>query len=214
MVLAGLIVAPAFTACSDSNDLTELGQLETEEQTFGKATGNFTAEEWFPGGKLGTTEKASYSAPTPAVENIAGMEEDFNTGEDFFEHLYTFEQAPRRGLGPAWVRNSCIACHPSYGHGKRQTEYRANTIGNGYLLVIYHPSNNAYISEVTGMPQTQAMAPFKAPIDETQIQIDWKTVTEMESGLAMTFPDGESYSLIYPEVRIPQSAFKIGRAHV
>ena len=207
MVLAGLLVAPAFTACSDSNDLTELGPLETEEQAFGKATGNFTAEEWFPGGELGTTEKASYSAPTPAVQNIAGMEEDFNTGEDFFKHLYTFEQAPRRGLGPAWVRNSCIACHPSYGHGKRQTEYRANTIGNGYLLVIYHPGTNAYISEVTGMPQTQAMAPFKAPIDETQIQIEWKTVTAMESGLAMTFPDGESYSLIYPEVRIPQSAF-------
>ena len=82
--MAGLIVAPAFTACSDSNDLTELGQLENEEQTFGKATGNFTAEEWFPGGELGTTEKASYSAPTPAVQNIAGMEEDFNTGEDFF----------------------------------------------------------------------------------------------------------------------------------
>ena len=207
LLLAGLLVAPAFTACSDSNELTELGPLETEEQAFGKATGNFTAEEWFPGGELGTTEKASYSAPTPAVQNIAGMEEDFNTGEDFFEHLYTFEQAPRRGLGPVWVRNSCIACHPSYGHGKRQTEYRANTIGNGYLLVIYHPSNNAYISEVTGMPQTQAMAPFKAPIDETQIQIDWKPVTAMESGLAMTFPDGEAYSLIYPEVRIPQSAF-------
>ena len=85
--MAGLLVAPAFTACSDSNDLTELGQLETEDQTFGKATGNFTAEEWFPGGELGTTEKASYSAPTPAVQSIAGMEEDFNTGEDFFEHL-------------------------------------------------------------------------------------------------------------------------------
>ena len=208
MVVAGLLVAPAFTACSDSDDdTTGLGELETEEQTFGKATGNFTAEEWFPGGELGTTEKASYSAPTPAVEQIAGMESDFMTGNDLFEHLYTFEQAPRRGLGPAWVRNSCIACHPSYGHGKRQTEYRANTIGNGYLLVIYHPGTNAYISEVTGMPQTQAMTPFKAPIDETQIQIDWKTVSAMESGLAMTFPDGESYSLIYPEVRIPQSAF-------
>ena len=100
MVLAGLLITPAFTACSDSNDLTELGPIETEEQAFGKATGNFTAEEWFPGGQLGTTEKASYSAPTPAVQSIAGMEEDFNTGEDFFEHLYTFEQAPRRGLGP------------------------------------------------------------------------------------------------------------------
>ena len=181
--------------------------LTPTEEVFGKANDVFTAAEWYPGGQLGTTEKASYSAATPAVEKIAGMEEDFNTGEDFFEHLYTFEQNPRRGLGPAWVRNSCIACHPSYGHGKRQTEYRANTIGNGYLLVIYHPDNNAYINEVTGMPQTQAMSPFKAPIDENQISIEWKNVTEMESGLAMQFPDGESYSLIYPEVRIPQSAF-------
>ena len=136
------------------------------------------------------------------------MESDFLTGEDFFEHLYTFDVAPRKGLGPAWVRNSCIACHPSYGHGKRQTEYRANTIGNGYLLVIYHPDTNGYITEVTGMPQTAAMTPFKAPIDENQIQIEWKTVTEMESGLAMAFSDnGERYELIYPEVRIPQSAF-------
>ena len=105
------------------------------------------------------------------------------------------------------MRNSCIACHPSYGHGKRQTEYRANQIGNGYLLVIYHPDTNGYITEVTGMPQTQAMSPFKAPIDESQITIDWKNVTAMESGLPMQFEDGEEYALIYPEVTIPQTAF-------
>ena len=207
IICIGMLSFTMLTACSDSNDVAdELGPLTPEDLFFGKATGNFTADEWYPGGKLGTTEKASYSAITPAAE-VAGMEEDFNTGEDFFEHLYTFEQAPRKGLGPAWVRNSCIACHPSYGHGKRQTEYRANKIGNGYLLVIYHPDNNAYISEVTGMPQTQAMAPFKAPIDENQISIEWKNVTEMESGLPMKFEDGEEYSLIYPEVRIPLSAF-------
>lgn len=206
-MLMGLVAIPALTACSDDDKLNDLGTLTPDEEVFGKANDVFTAEEWYPGGQLGTTEKASYSAAAPAVENIPGMEEDFNTGEDFFEHLYTFDQAPRKGLGPAWVRNGCIACHPSYGHGKRQTEYRANTIGNGYLLVIYHPDNNAYISEVTGMPQTAAMSPFKAPIDETQIQIEWKTVNTMESGLAMTFPDGEPYELIYPEVRIPQSAF-------
>ena len=204
----GMLSAFVLTACSDSNDpVNDLGTLKPAEEQFGKAVGNFTAEEWYPGGQLGTTKKASYSAAAPAVVNVAGMEEDFNTGEDFFEHLYTFEQEPRKGLGPAWVRNSCIACHPAYGHGKRQTSYRANTIGNGYLLVIYHPDNNAYISEVTGMPQTQAMSPFKAPIDESQISIEWKNVTAMESGLPMTFEDGESYSLIYPEVRIPQTAF-------
>lgn len=197
------------TACHDDNDDTQsgLGTLTPSEEVFGKANDVFSAEEWYPGGVLGTTEKASYSAAAPAVEHIAGMEEDFNTGEDLFEHLYTFEQAPRKGLGPAWVRNGCIYCHPSYGHGKRQSNYRANTIGNGYLLVIYHPDNNAYISEVTGMPQTQAMTPFKAPIDENQISIEWKNVTAMESGIPMQFADGETYSLIYPEVRIPQSAF-------
>ena len=205
---AALLAAPLLSACSDSDDEgSGLGPLVPGEEVFGKANDVFSADEWYPGGLLGTTEKASYSAAAPAVENVAGMEEDFNTGEDFFEHLYTFEQAPRKGLGPAWVRNSCIACHPNYGHGKRQTEYRANAIGNGYLLVIYHPDNNAYISEVTGMPQTQAMSPFKAPIDESLINIKWKTVTQMESGLALKFPDGEAYELIYPEVTIPQHAF-------
>ena len=201
-----MLAMPLLTACHDDDDI-DLGSLTPEESAFGQANDVFSAEEWYPGGQLGTTEKASYSAATPAVVNIAGMEEDFNTGEDFFEHLYTFEQNPRKGLGPAWVRNSCIACHPSYGHGKRQTEYRANQIGNGYLLVVYHPSNNAYISEVTGMPQTQAMSPFKAPIDETQIKIEWPEVKEMESGLPMQFADGEKYSLIYPVVTIPQTAF-------
>ena len=206
VVCFGMLSATGLTACSDNNDFADLGPLTPEEQAFGKATGNFTAEEWYPGGELGTTEKASYSAITPAAI-AAGMEDDFNTGEGFFEKLYTFEQEPRKGLGPAWVRNSCIACHPSYGHGKRQTEYRANQIGNGYLLVIYHPDTNGYITEVTGMPQTQAMSPFKAPIDESQITIVWKNVTAMESGLPMKFEDGEEYALIYPEVTIPQTAF-------
>ena len=203
-----MLAAPLLSACSDDDDnKVDLGQLTQAEEVFGKANDVFSADEWYPGGQLGTTEKASYSAITPAAANVAGMEEDFNTGEDFFEHLYTFDQQPRRGLGPAWVRNSCIACHPSYGHGKRQTQYRANDIGNGYLLVIYHPDNNAYISEVTGMPQTQAMTPFKAPIDENQIKIDWLPVSEMPSGLPMKFADGEEYALIYPEVTIPQAAF-------
>ena len=207
LALWSLLIVPVIMACSDDEKSIDLGPLVPTEDVFGKANDVFSAEEWYPGGQLGTTEKASYSAPAPAVENINGMEESFNIGEGFFEKLYTFKQNPRKGLGPAWVRNSCIHCHPSYGHGKRQTEYRANTIGNGYLLVIYHPDNNAYISEVTGMPQTQAMSPFKAPIDENQITINWRNVTSMESGLPMTFPDGETYSLIYPEVRIPQSAF-------
>ena len=247
--MAALVAAPLLTACSDDNDnKKELGELTPAESSFGQANDVFAADEWYPGGQLGTTNNASYSDPVPAVTNIPGMEDDFNVGEDFFEKLYTVDQAPRKGLGPAWVRNGCIACHPSYGHGKRQTEYRANTIGNGYLLVVYHPQeaftedgvrytteSSGYITEVTGMPQTKAMSPFKAPIDENQIKIEWKKVDKMPSGLAMTFSDGEAYELIYPDITIPVSAFntnpkpsnyevrlestigiygKIGRAHV
>ena len=219
--IVAMLAAFGLSACSDEENISNsLGELIPEEDVFGKANDVFTADEWFPGGSLGTTEKASYSAPAPAMDAVAGMEQDFLMGETFFEKLYTIDQAPRRGLGPAWVRSSCIACHPAYGHGKRQTEYRANTVGNGYLLVVYHPEeaftedgvrytteSSGYISEVTGMPQTQAMSPFKAPIDENQIDIEWKNVTVMPSGLPMTFPDGEQYALIYPEVTIPASAF-------
>ncbi|MGN0220626.1 MAG: di-heme oxidoredictase family protein [Prevotella sp.] len=213
------MIAASLCACSDDEQANPaLGTLVEGNPALGQANEVFSAEEWYPGGVLGTTENASYSAPAPAVTNVPGMEESFNKGEDYFEHLYTITEAPRKGLGPAWTRNSCIACHPNYGHGKRQTQYRANTMGNGYLLVIYHPqagvdrngnayAANSYITEVTGMPQTQAMHPFKAPVDESQISIEWKEVGEMPSGLPMAFADGETYSLIYPEVTIPETAF-------
>lgn len=221
LALAALVSAPLLASCSDDETTGggSLGELIPADKTFGVGNDVFSAEEWYPGGQLGTTEKASYSAAAPAVENTPGMEESFNKGEDFFEHLYTITENPRKGLGPSWTRNSCIHCHPSYGHGKRQDNYKANTVGNGYLLVVYHPTAgtdadgvayaaNSYVRHVTGMPQTQAMHPFKAPIDENLITIDWKEVTSMPSGLAMTFPDGERYSLIYPEVNIPQHAFR------
>ncbi|UKK49397.1 hypothetical protein L6475_05520 [Prevotella sp. E9-3] len=206
------ITAPLLTSCQDDDEgqTTEKEypyNLAEKEEAFGKANDVFSADEWYPGGQLGTTRNRSYSAFSPAVEVLNDGEAHFTHGEDFFEHMYTLNTEPRKGLGPAWVRSSCFHCHPGYGHGKRQDRYRANDIGNGYLLVIYHPATNGYITEVTGMPQTQAMSPFKAPIDESLIDIQWKKVTEMESGLALQFPDGEEYELIYPEVVIPQTAF-------
>ena len=122
-------------------------------------------------------------------------------GEAFFERNYNTGTAPFNGLGPAAVRKSCLDCHPAYGHGKRVDRYTASW-GNGYLLVVYHPvdgqnsDDGPYVAEVTGMPQTLASSPFLAPIDEDQIQLDWKKLTAMESGLPMEFPDGEKYELI------------------
>lgn len=221
-VVAGLIAAPLFTACSDDNTPTqdETNNLVPGDTNFGKDTGNFTADEWYPGGKLGTVELASYSTDAPAVAEVADGDRLFNLGETFFERSFTENSAPFKGLGPAWVRNSCIKCHPNYGHGRRQDAYNADTYGNGYLLVVYHPTAgvdangnaypaNQYITEVTGMPQTRAMRPFKAPIDESGIHINWKTVEgTMPSGLSAShFPDGEEFTLIYPEVTIDQAAF-------
>ena len=211
--LIGLTVA---VGCSDGNSgINEsVKTREPDAKYVGQAVGNFSADEWYPGGQLGTTDNVTagcYEDETPSVE-IQGLTTAFNLGEAAFERKYTTSTAPFKGLGPAYVRSSCLDCHPGYGHGKRQSQYRAE-FGNGYLLVVYHPvdgqnsDDGPYVAEVTGMPQTKASRPFLPPIDEEQIEIKWLSVSEMPSGLPMTFPDGEEYSLIYPEVTIPRSAF-------
>ena len=212
-MMVGLTVA----SCSDSNDVAveEGGQASAFEADYiGKAVGNFSADEWYPGGLLGTTDNVTagcYEDEAPAVTR-QGLDAEFNLGETFFERNFNSATAPFNGLGPASLRRSCIDCHPGYGHGKRQMSYKSQ-FGNGYLLAIYHPvdgqnsNDGPYISEVTGMPQTQASYPFLPPLDEDQIKISWHEVTAMESGLPMEFEDGEKYSLIYPEVYIPTTAF-------
>ncbi len=190
----------------------------SDAKYIGQAVGNFSADEWYPGGLLGTTLNVTagcYEDETPATTE-QGLTTAFNHGEQLFERTYTLTTKPFWGLGPASVRKSCLHCHPAYGHGKRQDEYRASTVGNGYLLVIYTPADGAnsddgpYIDNVTGMPQTQAVSPFLPPIDESKIPpIAWNTVSSMESGLPMKFKDGEQYSLIYPVVTIPQEAFNV-----
>ena len=212
-MMVGLTVA----SCSDSNDVAveEGGQASAFEADYiGKAVGNFSADEWYPGGLLGTTNNVTagcYEDEAPAVTR-QGLDAEFNLGETFFERNFNSATAPFNGLGPASLRRSCIDCHPGYGHGKRQMSYKSQ-FGNGYLLAIYHPvdgqnsNDGPYISEVTGMPQTQASYPFLPPLDEDQIRISWHEVTAMESGLPMEFEDGEKYSLIYPEVYIPTTAF-------
>jgi len=166
---------------------------------------------YYTGGKLGTTSNntaSAYEQFTQAVED-AGLVASFKRGERIFESPFDISddsEVPMRGLGPLWIRESCIHCHPGYGHGSRQLSYNSvQENGNGYLLVITD-DNDTYLSSLTGMPQTQASAPFKAPIDETKIRIDWLPYTDEWNN---TFPDGETYSLIYPEVTIPEEAFYV-----
>ncbi len=190
-------MALLLASCSDSDPKSDTPSVDEEE----------LSEEWYTGGKLGTTFNASASAyedPTPAVEEM-GLVDRFKYGEMFFERTYNLSKKPFNGLGPLYIRSSCIACHPGYGHGKRMERYRAGDWGNGYLLVVTD-QNDTYISTLTGMPQTKAVAPFKAPIDEEQITISWLPYTDEWGN---TFPDGESYSLIYPEVKIPKEAYYV-----
>ncbi len=211
---AGFAGISLFSCSDDNNGGGE--STETDANYVGKAVGNFSADEWYPGGKLGTTDNVTakcYEDESPATEQ-AGLLAEFNKGEAFFERNFNTTQAPFNGFGPAALRKSCLDCHPGYGHGKRQYSGYHSVFGNGYLMAIYHPedgknSNDGnYISEVTGMPQTMATEPFLPPIDESKINIEWKDVTAMESGLAMRFPDNnEEFHLSYPEVTIPEDAF-------
>ncbi len=194
------ILILTFTSCEKTSEIEDSEDDSTTE----------LSDEWYAGGKLGTTfniSSSAYEQATTAVED-AGLEDEFKNGEGFFEDLFVTtdpDESPMGGLGPLWLRTSCIACHPGYGHGKRQTEYDSNETGNGYLLVITD-NTDTYLSSLTGMPQTQAAEPFVAPVDEDQITIDWLEYTDEWDN---TFPDGETYSLIYPEVNIPEDAFYV-----
>lgn len=213
LLLAGCTLLLA--SCSDS-DKDEPVIVETDANYIGKDVGNFKADEWYPAGKLGTTENVTigcYEDETPAVTE-AGLSNSFNDGASFFEHKYTLNTNPYKGLGPIYSRRSCIYCHPNYGHGKRQTQYKADVIGNGYLLALFYPAGSTdangktytedtYVSEVTGVPQTRSMSPFLPEIDESGISITWKKATDEHGN---KFPDGETYDLIYPEVSIMMEA--------
>lgn len=217
-ILCSLAMGLALTMTSCNDDVpNDDGTIESDGKYVGQAMGNFDKSEWYPGGELGTTDNVTsgcYEDEAPAV-TAQGLLDDFNAGEKFFERQFTVSSSGFGGLGPASVRRSCLDCHPNYGHGKRMDNFTtAYGNGNGYLLAVYHPEDGAnsndgsYVLEVTGMPQTQATEPFKAPIDESKIKLQWHKVTAMESGLPMQFPDGEKYELIYPEVNIPREAFR------
>lgn len=218
-----LALAAPLASCSDDIGSSTSG---ADVEYIGKAVGNFSEDEWYPGGKLGTTTNVTagcYEDETPVVGDNEEMLVAFNKGQALFERNFNTSTPPFNGLGPAYLRTSCIDCHPGYGHGKAQPNgILKATYGNGYLMAIYTPAedgsnqfegsdgksnNGGYITEVTGMPQQKATYPFLAPINEDDIILTWKDVTAMASGLPMQFPDGETYSLHYPEVTIPTSAF-------
>ncbi len=191
---------PAFSSCSDDEIVDE---VKTDAERL---------PDWFyAGGELGTTLLSTSNAfeqPAPAVER-AGLYQSFKNGEALFEKPFmTNQSGVRAGLGPAYVRSSCMHCHPNYGHGTRVPEgsFNTNAIGNGCLLVVFDPSTETYVSWLAGMPQGHAVAPFKAPVDESKIKVHWIDAVDEWNN---TFPDGETYQLQYPQVTMPEDAIYV-----
>ena len=200
--LSGLSLLACLTACSDEPN---------ENNPTTDTTPTDLPEWYYAGGKLGTTSlttSTAFEQPTAVIEQD-GFFESFKRGEQLFEkNFMTNTEGVRSGLGPVYIRSSCIHCHPGYGHGKRVAEgsFETNAIGNGCLLVVYNPQTDAYVSWLAGMPQGHAVTPFKAPIDESQIKVTWKNYQDQWGN---RFPDGETYELQYPEVTMPKEAIYV-----
>lgn len=193
-------MALGMTSCSE------------EKITDTEITDGENLPEWFyAGGELGTTLLSTSNAleqPAPAIER-QGLYQSFKNGEALFEKPFMANQTGvRSGLGPVYVRSSCMHCHPNYGHGTRipEGQFNTNEIGNGCLLVVYDPNTEAYVSWLAGMPQSHAVAPFKAPLDESKINVRWINATDEWGN---RFDDGESYELQYPEVTMPNDAIYV-----
>lgn len=194
----GMFAFLCMASCSDDDSKKDDGKTDS------------LPEWYYTGGELGTsylTTFNAYAQPTPAVEK-GGFFQSFKDGEQLFEKPYVSNaEGVRRGLGPVYVRSSCVHCHPGYGHGKRISAGSFNTAaGNGCLLVVYTPDDNNYVPWLAGMPQSHAVLPFKAPLDESKISVAWKDYTD---DWGNKFPDGETYSLQYPEVTIPKEAIYV-----
>ncbi len=192
-----IAAAVALAACSDSDK--EVPEPSTVAEM---------PQWYYTGGELGTsyvTTSACFEQPTKSVED-GGFMASFKRGEQLFEkNFVSNNNGVRGGLGPTYVRSSCMHCHPGYGHGKSQPDgpFRTNEMGNGYLLVVYNPATQGYVNWLAGMPQGHAVAPFKAPLDEDKVIIKWHEYTDAWGN---RFDDGETYSLRYPEVSMAPEA--------
>lgn len=198
---AAALSALALASCSDDEKITNNDTPDTPERP----------DWYYAGGKLGTTELATsnvFEQPTMAVEN-QGLYQSFKNGEAIFEKPFmTNTDGVRGGLGPVYIRTSCLHCHPNYSHGERVAEgsYDTRDPGNGTLLVVYNPATEGYVPWLAGMPQLYAVAPFKAPVDGSKVKVSYREATDTWGN---RFDDGETYSLQYPVVDMPSDAIYV-----
>jgi CxxC motif-containing protein (DUF1111 family) len=168
------------------------------------------SEEYYAGGKAGTVfinSSFAYKQPMPCIDNDATLYKQFMRGERIADKSFVSDTSMAySGLGPVYMRKSCIACHPSYGgHGQRVDKYDSNDSRNGYILLICERDAPTVLAAqyFTEGAQTRAVPPFKAPVNENGISIEWVVY---EDEYHNKYLDGEAYELIYPKVTVAQNA--------
>ena len=57
-----MALAMTMASCSDDDNKVEI--QETDAAYVGKEVGNFSADEWYPGGELGTTDNTKFQTAT------------------------------------------------------------------------------------------------------------------------------------------------------
>ncbi|MDR1335262.1 MAG: hypothetical protein LBK22_00350, partial [Tannerella sp.] len=204
-IICSTLLLALAAACSDEPEL--------------KPVNNEYGEEWYAGGKNGTIFNATaraYKQPMQAINDDPVLYRQFMRGEELAAKSFVAAgETGYSGLGPVYIRKSCVACHPSYGgHSKRVDRFDTNDSRNGYLLMIYDPASPtlALASKYfTGMTQTRAVAPFKPPIDESGIELKWNEYTDEHGNRyedGTPYSDGYTYAgtLIYPTVTVRQDA--------
>lgn len=145
---------------------------------------------YYLGGEAGTvfiSNSKSFEQPAPAVVE-AGLEADFKQGEAIFEGNFVSDKGvPFGGLGPTYMKTSCIACHPGYGRARR-TENFDLEYGNGYIATVHNP-DGSLVEGYTDMLQTKAVKPY-LPYAKG-VKITWHNFVDKYGN---RYPDGSPYN--------------------
>jgi len=161
---------------------------------------------YYLGGEKGTVFNATSKAfeqPSPAIIE-AGLFSQFLAGEAFFEGNFVVDpHVPFGGLGPTYLKASCISCHPGYGRGRRVDDF-SKEFGNGYIAIVHNP-DGSIVEGYTPMLQINAVEPF-VPYAKG-VKITWH---DFKDKYGNRYPDGTPYnkgkdtegSLIYPSADI------------
>lgn len=106
---------------------------------------------YYLGGEKGTVFNATSKAfeqESPAITE-AGLTNRFKAGEIIFEGNFVPVKRNRfGGLGPTYIKSSCLACHPGYGRGQRTGNFDRQ-YGNGYLAFVHNPDGTRRLGKFT-----------------------------------------------------------------